>query len=226
VTHSLAESLGGGSPLSWAHDWLVVAGFPTSSPNLRVVVAWEYAESGGGGGMWNPLNTTQPWPNSTNANSVGVKNYASRADGLGANAHVIHNGLYGPVVAAFDRGTDAAATVAAIVTSPWGTRRIDLGTAPPDPLPPAPPPPMKRRVMPCIESNGHGGYWVVHKDGAVFAFGGANYYGGANGHLPPGHEIVDVASAADGRGYWLLSNKGNVYAYGTAHYAGGAPVVD
>jgi hypothetical protein len=224
VTRSLSESLGGGSPESWAHDWLAVAGFPTTGENLRVVVAWEWAESGGGGGMWNPLNTTQGWPNATNANSVGVKNYASRNDGLGANAKVIHNGLYGPVVAAFDRGDNAYVTVGAIVTSPWGTRRINLGGPIPTPAPAPIPPPMKARIMPCLESNGHGGYWIVHADGAVFAFGGANYYGGANGHLPAGHTIVDVASSPDGRGYWLLSNHANVYAYGSAGYHGGAPI--
>jgi hypothetical protein len=178
VTSSLAESLGGGSPDAWAYDWLVVAGFPTTPSNVLVVVSWEYAESGGGGGMWNPLNTTQGWPGATDVNSVGVKNYAQRSDGLAANAHVIHNGLYGPVVSAFDRGDNAAATVQAIVTSPWGTRRINLrGTVPP-PHPIPAPQPLKVSEMQTFPSHTKPptkfrGAWVWADQGRVALVGGA-----------------------------------------------------
>lgn len=127
MTRSLTESLGGGLPAEWAADFLVAAHFPVTAENVRAVVSWEIAESGGGGGMWNPLNTTQGgFSGSTNANSVGVKNYKDRADGLAANAKVIHNGFYPDVVAAFTRGTSARVIVNAIVVSPWGTRHINL----------------------------------------------------------------------------------------------------
>ena len=139
MTHSLAESLGGGSPFIWAHDWLVEAQFPTTPENVRAVVSWEYAESGGGGGMWNPLNTTQGgFAGETDLNSVGVKNYVQRSDGLEANAHVIHNGLYPIVVAQLGFGVSAQAIVDAIVASPWGTKHIQL--IPPIVPPPAPTP--------------------------------------------------------------------------------------
>lgn len=140
MTHSLSESLAGASPIGWAVEWLEVAGFPGTPSNVRAVLAWMSAESAGGGGMFNPLNTTQGgYAGETNANSVGVKNYRTRADGLAANAKVIHNGLYGPVVAAFQRGDSARAVVDAIVRSPWGTRHIVLGDVPnvPTPAPPA-----------------------------------------------------------------------------------------
>jgi hypothetical protein len=88
------------------------------------------------------------------------------------------------------------------------------------------PPPLKARIMPCIISGYHGGYWIVHADGAVFAFGGASYFGGANNDKAGHPTIVDAAATPSGHGYWLLSDEGNVYAFGNAAYHGGAPVVD
>jgi hypothetical protein len=225
VTSSLAESLGGGSPIVWAADWLVVAGFPTTVANNLVVESWEYAESGGGGGMWNPLNTTQQWPGAVSVNSAGVKNYQTRVDGLAANAHVIHNGLYGPVVAAFQRGDDAAATVQAIVTSPWGTRHIDLRGSVPAPAPhpapvPAPPKP-KAVLMPMVVMCPKGGYWICHADGAVFAYGGAPYHGGANQFKrTPGGLVTSMASTSSGNGYWQMDEGGGLYGFGDAHELG------
>lgn len=136
MTHSLSQSLGGGSPVAWARDWLTRANFPVTLDNLRVVYSWEYAESGAGGGMWNPLNTTQGgYPGETNANSVGVKNYVRRDDGLDANARVIRNGFYRDAVSWFANGTNAIATRDAIVRSPWGTKVLPLLALPgPQPL--------------------------------------------------------------------------------------------
>lgn len=228
MTHSLAESLDGGSPTFWAYDFLVAADMLQTEENLRAVVSWEWAESGDGGGMWNPLNTTQGgYPGETNANSVGVKNYARREDGIAANAKVIRNGLYGPVVRAFEVGNNAEGVIGAIIASPWGTKHIvlvpPLGPQSPQPHPPTP----KAATMPAIISNGHGGYWVVHADGAVFALGGAEYHGGLNpgggATMPAGQACTGGAGSPTGKGYWLISSGGNVYAFGDAVYHGGAP---
>lgn len=140
MTRSLSESLGGGSPDGWALDFLAAAGFPATPGNVQVVVSWEYAESGSGGGMWNPLNTTQGgYDGETDLNSVGVKNYVRREDGIAANARVIHNGYYPRVVAAFGRGNDPRTICDLITESPWGTGMISLRGTPP---PIAPPPPL------------------------------------------------------------------------------------
>ena len=110
MTTSLAQSLGGHTPQEWAGDFLTAARFPTTSENVRAVISWEIAESSGGGGMFNPLNTTQGvYPGESDLNSVGVKNYARYADGIAACAKVIHNGLYPHVVAAFESGASAQA---------------------------------------------------------------------------------------------------------------------
>jgi len=130
MTISLSQSLGGGSPVTWALDWLDRAKLPITAENIQVAYSWEYSESGGGGGMWNPFNTTEPWPGATDFNSVGVKNYASRDDGLDALATVIHQRYYTNVVAHFMAGNDARATADAITASPWGTGYIVLRPVP------------------------------------------------------------------------------------------------
>lgn len=136
MTRSLAESLNGHSPDQWALDFLDAAGFVPTPENVRAVVSWEYAESGAGGGMFNPLNTTQSgYAGSTNYNSVGVKNYARYGDGIAANAKVIHNGFYPDVVAAFRYGQDARLTCDKITRSPWGTGYIALRGVTPTPAP-------------------------------------------------------------------------------------------
>lgn len=127
MTRSLEETLHGHTTDQWALDFLRAAGFEATPANVQVVVSWEYAESGAGGGFYNPLNTTQGgFPGSTDFNSVGVKNYRTYADGVAANAKVIHNGYYGAVVDAFRAGDDPNRTIAAITRSPWGTRHIAL----------------------------------------------------------------------------------------------------
>lgn len=163
MTRSLEQSLGGGDvhelALAWARDFLARAGFPITGPNLQVVYSWEFAESGGGGGMWNPLNTTQTgYPGESPYNDNGgypVMNYARRDDGLDANAKVIHNGHYGNAVAWFVAGTDARATVDAITSSPWGTRHITLLDPPgPPPAPPTPPEVLEMQVI-VLPQRGH-----------------------------------------------------------------------
>ena len=155
MTISLNDTLAGTSPVDWAHDFLQRAGFPVTPANVEVVYSWEFAESGGGGGMWNPLNTTQGgYAGESDFNSVGVKNYATREDGLNANAKVIHNGYYPMVVGLLSLGNNAQAVVNAITASPWGTRHIQLLDVPGGPVTPPPAPekvhPQFRPALPIV----------------------------------------------------------------------------
>jgi hypothetical protein len=80
-------------------------------------------------------------------------------------------------------------------------------------------PSMKGREMIASTSSGQG-YWTVTTDGAVYAFGDAQYHGGTNtGALPAGRKIVGIAGRSND-GYWLLSDGGDLYAYGSAPYRG------
>ncbi|HEY4929302.1 MAG TPA: hypothetical protein VIH95_09125 [Acidimicrobiales bacterium] len=63
------------------------------------------------------------------------------------------------------------------------------------------------------------GYWLVGADGAVYAFGGAHYYGGMAG-LRLNSPITGIVPSSDGRGYWLVAKDGGVFSYGDAPYVG------
>ena len=86
------------SRAQWSSDFLKAIG--NSNPNPQTVawvVGWSAFETGCcNGASYNLLNTTEPNTPGvvSNFNSVGVKNYATYADGIGANAKVVQNGLY------------------------------------------------------------------------------------------------------------------------------------
>ena len=64
-----------------------------------------------------------------------------------------------------------------------------------------------------------GGYWLVAKDGGVFAFGDAPFYG-STGATSLNAPIVGMTSTPDGRGYWLVAKDGGVFAFGDAQFYG------
>jgi hypothetical protein len=63
------------------------------------------------------------------------------------------------------------------------------------------------------------GYWMVDRDGAVFPFGGATFYGFPGG-IKLNQPIVGMASTASGKGYWLVASDGGIFAYGDAKFYG------
>ena len=87
----------------WSRALLVAIGNTSPTPyTLAWMIAWTQFETGelAKGAKWNALNTTEPWKpdgmayHATDFNSIGVKNYASFADGIEANAKVLRNGRY------------------------------------------------------------------------------------------------------------------------------------
>ena len=68
------------------------------------------------------------------------------------------------------------------------------------------------------------GYWEVGRDGGVFAFGSAGFFGSLPGsHIDPHSPISGIASTTNGRGYWLVGQDGGTFAYGNAKYFGSLP---
>src|SRR6266513_2008682 len=49
--------------------------------------------------------------------------------------------------------------------------------------------------------RGGAGYWLLAKDGGVFAFGDAKYYGPNRNQ---GNDIAGMAATATGNGYWTV----------------------
>jgi len=112
-------------------DLLNNLGLPVTAENLRFLAAWAQAE--GGGATFNPFNTTQP--GGTAYNKVGVQNYASYQQGLGATVQTLKNGDYGPILAALKQGNSAMAAAQAVAQTPWGTGTLVekvLGGSPPE----------------------------------------------------------------------------------------------
>jgi SpoIID/LytB domain protein len=63
------------------------------------------------------------------------------------------------------------------------------------------------------------GYWVVGRNGSLFAFGDATFEGSADG-LVLNEPIVGMAATAGGKGYWLVASDGGIFGYGDAHFYG------
>jgi hypothetical protein len=85
----------------------------------------------------------------------------------------------------------------------------------------------KGRNMIASTESGQG-YWTVTSDGAIGAFGDAEYHGGAfdfdeslPGRQPmaPGTEIIGIAGK-DNDGYWLYASDGGVFTFGSAQFYG------
>ena len=83
---------------------------------------------------------------------------------------------------------------------------------------PAPAPKRKGRNMIAETSTGNG-YWTTTSDGAVYAFGDAQYKGGGFAPDVVTGEVVGIAGKGND-GYWLLASDGGVHAFGSAQYLG------
>jgi ribosomal protein L24E len=63
----------------------------------------------------------------------------------------------------------------------------------------------------AANENGDG-YWLVARDGGIFAFGRAKFYGSTGG-MPLNKPIVGIAASAATGGYWLVASDGGIFAF-------------
>lgn len=128
MTHSLAESLGAGhTAQGWARDFLTAIGAPASQQNVNAVVNWETMESGGGGGLFNPLNSVLGAPGASDVNSVGVKNYTSYKQGIQASVSTFTQSQWAGVVNGFRANNPSAAQAALNAEyATWGGGPINI----------------------------------------------------------------------------------------------------
>jgi hypothetical protein len=81
------------------------------------------------------------------------------------------------------------------------------GTPPPTTPPTTAPRPIETQTV-----SGNEGFWLLGKDGGVFSFGTAKYYGSI-GYLGGARQAVSMAADPDGEGYWFVGPDGGIYAY-------------
>ncbi len=79
-------------------------------------------------------------------------------------------------------------------------------------------------VVDADSTTSREGYWLTTDVGAVYSFGDASYFGGANA-LPLAAPVVGIAATAGARGYWLGASDGGVFSYGSAGFFGSAGAV-
>jgi len=66
------------------------------------------------------------------------------------------------------------------------------------------------------------GYWLVGRDGGIFSFGAAQFYG-STGNLHLQRPVVGITPTPDRRGYWLVAADGGIFAFGDAGFYGSIP---
>jgi hypothetical protein len=90
--------------------------------------------------------------------------------------------------------------------------------------------PLAAPVVGLVPTPSGQGYWLVARDGGVFSFGDASFFGstyslGLTGLLGPNPlpaPVVGMSATPTGQGYWLVSRTGHVWAFGDAPTLGSA----
>jgi len=93
-------------------------------------------------------------------------------------------------------------------TQPGGGNPGGGGTVPPPTTPPTTAP----KPIETVPVASNEGFWLLSKDGGVFSFGTAKYFGSI-GHLGGARQAVSMAADPDGEGYWFVGPDGGIYAY-------------
>jgi hypothetical protein len=110
-----------GTRRQWARDFAAALGNTTPSASLLSwISAWAAKENSHA--TYNPLNTTYDLPPNTNYNSVGVKNYTTRNQGIEATVRTLrgnHTGYADIVKGIVQNDPQTAAN--GLLVAPWGT---------------------------------------------------------------------------------------------------------
>jgi hypothetical protein len=74
-------------------------------------------------------------------------------------------------------------------------------------------------VTVSLSGTGTEGYMMVTSTGAIYGYGDAPYFGGANtDHLTK--PIVAIQSTGDDGGYWMVASDGGIFSFGDAQFYG------
>ena len=78
---------------------------------------------------------------------------------------------------------------------------------------------LNQPIVGLAASPSGNGYWVVARDGGIFAFGDAHYFG-STGAITLNQPIVGMTPTPDGGGYWFVAADGGIFAFGNAAFKG------
>jgi SpoIID/LytB domain protein len=67
--------------------------------------------------------------------------------------------------------------------------------------------------------GGDNGYWIAARDGSVFSFGAAPFFGSEGGHHL-NQPVVGLAPTPDQKGYWEVASDGGIFTFGDAAFLG------
>ena len=79
--------------------------------------------------------------------------------------------------------------------------------------------PLDQPIAGMVATPDGGGYWLVAKDGGIFTFGDAQFYG-STGSLRLNAPVVSMAPTPDNNGYWLVASDGGIFSFGNAQFHG------
>ncbi|MEA3021041.1 MAG: hypothetical protein QOI47_2565 [Actinomycetota bacterium] len=78
---------------------------------------------------------------------------------------------------------------------------------------------LTQSVVGIASTRSGNGYWLVARDGGIFAFGDAPFFG-STGAMRLNQPIVGIASTPSGNGYWFVASDGGVFTFGDAGFFG------
>jgi hypothetical protein len=122
---------GDGAALTWAQDLLQALGAPVTEGNEQFIYDWEQSE--GGGGQYNPLNqgvdpNNPSLTDSGNQYGGGAANYVSYAAGIQGAVDYLNMPNYAGVKSALMANNPTSAE-AALIQSPWAASHYGYGSA-------------------------------------------------------------------------------------------------
>ena len=79
--------------------------------------------------------------------------------------------------------------------------------------------PLNAPIVSLATASDGFGYWLAGKDGGVFGFGDAPFFGSMGGHQL-NQPIVGIVSTPDLNGYWLVAAGGGIFTFGGAQFYG------
>jgi hypothetical protein len=102
------------------------------------------------------------------------------------------------------QATDAVGNVGSV------SRTIHVVTSGGNPAP---------QPTPSQPASAGDGYWLLGRDGGIFTFGNASFFGSTGG-MRLNQPVLGMTPTASKQGYWLVASDGGIFSFGDAQFFG------